>query len=789
MASLAAMAFGSGVWLPSNIQGPTRTGPIQFGNSKDGLLFEVVNVSHLFNNLETLLKRSAHGFLVQETSAHPKHMKQLRDKCRAARCKATLGPTIPNTSKTYGGVGGISLHPRTFLKVKPATQHFAKAVASGRVLHMAYDAGGGVCLSFYCIYVCTGGHDRLKDAACTNDLVKACCTEIDAQPHSPTFFVGDVNADTCDIAQLKNLLSNGWVDLGSVGHIWGRPDNDYTCVAPGTSTANRRDIILANPMGFPMVKDFNVVHDTSFKVHSILQMQLDITRRKQTYRKLHSPLNFTQVFTNHFDGWKTSGANETDKEKAARWGEAKYRLHAYMERNIGRIRNKLDMANAAADTTGAWTMLCDAINDSLIQHCSIAPSERKWHKGRGKVVIRQTTTKGSATINRQKEILEDGRMPPEAKRLQRQAARVSQLADLYKVRAKATAPPAKAIALIRHGNETIRAIVEHHDVTCIDEHTFAKAITLLNFTEPLHIAQLRKHSQELKAKAEIVIKSSKDKGSKRQIEEQIQDPHLKRAYKQISTAGTPPITHLRRATNAEGVDASVQSGNLQKQGVLSPISRDRPSNLKVSRPEDASVQQRQDGKVDGKGSPSSGRHQQCQGGFATHPDEVDHILRQAWSKIYNGTKKNLHTLVEHFMAKYADYIFVAPEQPQEPIDANKFQHHCIHVANTAGGMDGWRPEDFKLLSPLAFKAMADILNAIEAGAPWPAPLLNGRAAFLAKDPEQLEDPLGYRPLLVLPVLYRCWAGYRLHTLQPWVKEWCTANTFAGVPSMGADDAW
>ena len=380
-----------------------------------------------------------------------------------------------------------------------------------------------------------------------------------------------------------------------------------------------------------------------------------------------------------------------------------------------------------------------AIDASLIQHCGICNQDQKWYQGRGKVTIRKTTTKGSAALNRDKEVLQDNHISLEARNLQRQAARVSQLADLYKVRAKANLVPLKAIAVIRHAQDTMQAIVNHHDPSNHDEHTFAKAITLLNFTEPLHIAQIRKHGQELRKRAEVIINANAGKGRRQLLAEKLHDPHLKQAFKQLNTSATPPITHLRR----DKCDDDECVGSLC-----------------------------------GK-----------QGGIATHPDEVDSILRKAWSKVYYGTGQCISTLVAKFLSKYASSIRKAPEHEHTLIDAVHFQNHCMHIANTAGGLDGWRPEDLKLLSPMVFKRMTDILNAIEAGAPWPTPLLNGRAAFLAKDPEQLEDPLGYRPLLVLPVLYRCWAGYRLHSLQPWVKEWCTANTFAGVPLMGADDAW
>ena len=103
-------------------------------------------------------------------------------------------------------------------------------------------------------------------------------------------------------------------------------------------------------------------------------------------------------------------------------------------------------------------------------------------------------------------------------------------------------------------------------------------------------------------------------------------------------------------------------------------------------------------------------------------------------------------------------------------------------------MDGWLPEDWKYISPQSFDWIAKILNQIEAGASWPEGVRHGIDAYLAKDPEELEDPLGYRPLLVLPHVHRVWSGFRLKCIKPWTTTWATPHTFARIPEMGAKDA-
>ena len=47
----------------------------------------------------------------------------------------------------------------------------------------------------------------------------------------------------------------------------------------------------------------------------------------------------------------------------------------------------------------------------------------------------------------------------------------------------------------------------------------------------------------------------------------------------------------------------------------------------------------------------------------------------------------------------------------------------------------------------------------------------------------------YRILLILSVVYRRWASVRLRSMTSWTEGWKLPCMFAGVPGMGAEDAW
>ena len=49
--------------------------------------------------------------------------------------------------------------------------------------------------------------------------------------------------------------------------------------------------------------------------------------------------------------------------------------------------------------------------------------------------------------------------------------------------------------------------------------------------------------------------------------------------------------------------------------------------------------------------------------------------------------------------------------------------------------------------------------------------------------------MSYRSLTITAPLYRCWATMRLGCMEAWIRSWALPEMHAGVPEMGAVDAW
>ena len=61
------------------------------------------------------------------------------------------------------------------------------------------------------------------------------------------------------------------------------------------------------------------------------------------------------------------------------------------------------------------------------------------------------------------------------------------------------------------------------------------------------------------------------------------------------------------------------------------------------------------------------------------------------------------------------YIFKQTEAEMKPLTAKDLQITALSIKDSASGMDQWAPGDITLLSPMAFEALATMLNKIESG--------------------------------------------------------------------------
>ena len=181
--------------------------------------------------------------------------------------------------------------------------------------------------------------------------------------------------------------------------------------------------------------------------------------------------------------------------------------------------------------------------------------------------------------------------------------------------------------------------------------------------------------------------------------------------------------------------------------------------------------------------------QNDQGHLTGNPTDMDELLRSKWGGVMEGNSdSHVHTLLT-YLAKYRNLLFRSTATQLAPLTGKDLMDTCLQSSISAGGMDGWGTEEFRLMPLVFFEWAATVLNMIETGDPWPADLLHHRSSCLLKDPNTPYNPLSYRILKIMPVLYRRWASTRLRHLGPWIQTWQLDSMFAGLPDRSADDAW
>ena len=85
----------------------------------------------------------------------------------------------------------------------------------------------------------------------------------------------------------------------------------------------------------------------------------------------------------------------------------------------------------------------------------------------------------------------------------------------------------------------------------------------------------------------------------------------------------------------------------------------------------------------------------------------------------------------------------------------------------APGLDGWTVAELRLIPDAIIELIAELLNAVEGGTPWPKELAAPEGLLLDKPGGDPTDPMAKRPIWLLPMVYRVWATRRAPLLAAW----------------------
>ena len=107
---------------------------------------------------------------------------------------------------------------------------------------------------------------------------------------------------------------------------------------------------------------------------------------------------------------------------------------------------------------------------------------------------------------------------------------------------------------------------------------------------------------------------------------------------------------------------------------------------------------------------------------------------------------------------------------------------------TTGGLDGVTIDDLRSMCPSAVANFVGIFHHAENVGDWPVQVLAGRVTCLAKV-ESPADPLDFRPITVLGLLFRCWGTHNAKHAIRRLDEHLPDGLFGSRPSKYAGQVW
>ena len=165
--------------------------------------------------------------------------------------------------------------------------------------------------------------------------------------------------------------------------------------------------------------------------------------------------------------------------------------------------------------------------------------------------------------------------------------------------------------------------------------------------------------------------------------------------------------------------------------------------------------------------------------------EMDELLRAAWGPINRKYAEVPESDPAAFLARYGHHLRRVP-MLHKPLTGGYLRRRLRFMHPTALGLDGWSLGDLRSLPLRLLDWLAELLTLVEVTGRWPEVLARGYTALIPKPGE--EGPLGTRPLTVLSVVYRLWAGTRLWEVLRWQETWAHPEAYGFRPARGALDA-
>ena len=767
----------------------------------DTIRIETINVTSLITNGWIALRRKSHVQLLQETCISVLH----KFKADAKKVGKTFegGPTDPEHGRPSAGVGALAYEGLKVYQVTNPTKDYLDAVATGRCIIICMDLGGTT-LSIACIYGWTGAKQNTSNAERTNDIISIVQLQFERMSEGPKAIVGDLNGDIEDFPTLGTLLKDqGWMDVGNDPAKCNGLAGQATCHNNHTTKETRIDYFFANEYLIPAIKKCEVDNAGDFPTHKPLIVEVMTDKLINTTNQINKPTNYAMLFEEKVqrefaaavkeheerpeevkekDTPKTKGPNEGAIRKA---NEA--RFQAIMDRTIEDRRHRFNLAEQQKNTTRQWDLVAAAVEEACIEFFELDGKQATKMRGRSKIIFRK----------QEKHVLEGIEKEQTNEEAVLQAEWLRNQAEAHTILGnKITNVARRMKAGDKHGRgQQSEGSNRHYNQSTIKAYEKVSG----------KMAKNRTMTQEQKDKVEIKWRNTGSRKIRKEEQRKQEDEALQQHIEEIEQAATE-FHEMAQEVETCDIDNVIHSAKLTRLGSMhhnkaKSLMEKCKRIVKKAKTEENSKGGEGIRKISNligeakakaltgierdKDMSNGGR----KGEITTNPREVDAIVKRAWKAIFDGIGGNIEEAVDKYLEDYRRYIYKGKEYQVQRLTGTRVKESFGRIKESAGALDGWSPKELSLLSHKACERVAVMYNQIEEGASWPRSAPHARVAYLEKNGAPAGKVMSFRPLTISAPIYRAYATMRLEDIQPWVQEWGLPEMHAGVPGVGAADAW
>ena len=707
-------------------------------DGKDYITISSNNITSLEAHKQHLLEQDEDFSFWQEIKVPNKSRKAKQEYFKKAGKVAELGPPDEEGKAIAGGLGATAKKPNRLCNVKANVDELQQIINRGRCRITSISLPSIGCCNIYNLYGWTGGDQTEEAKMRTHDMCKLVGQDIETRKGEHVIICGDINASRGRVEAFEELVdTHMFTDLGREAERWGGVKEQCTCRASAKAAPSRIDYMLASPSLLNDIRSFEVSFNDQIPTHGKLKLTMNVRKEVKTVMKNCDPADIQELLKQQTKR-KTEGASEKEIKEVTK--ELHEELKEMIDIRLDAISDQFNEAIRNKDVNAVWAIWSHATELGLLDGVlsdreDMDDREYKRCLGRGRPNIKLTKIHPPEIHICGDDVIV-GPLGEEAARCKGQQRRCTQHAQRLK--------------RINLDNVTCNQYAALHNLNCDTIRIITKNAVIGNEEEKAFIEKIKDRDAETEIKYYAAFEMQAKLYDRRYQKKK--EEHLKALKEKFR----------------DKLHDNQKGGKL----ISKCLQKDAPQNLFALKRDIVGT----------KGEPV---------GSYTHDEaEVDQIARREWDRVYDGNFKNIINQSKKFLKDYDKYIFGNwKPRSMKKIDWKDLKKVCQDAPKTAKGLDNWATFDLSILSDQAYEKLAEFLQLVEDEGRWPEALRRGRSAYLSKDANKIEEPLQYRKLTILSVIYRRWGSMRHKNIKNWIAEWDHPQICAGGLHKGAEDGW